>query len=557
MSARAAQENVATAEGAAVAHFSPSLGARPLALVFLLALAVRLAHVMAMRASPYFTNPVIDAAEYDRLGWAIAQGHGHPDKVFWHPPGYPYFLGAIWAVVGDSYLAPRLVQALLGAMSAVLVAWLGNRLFGRAVGLAAGIAAACYGMLVYFDAELLAPTLTIACILVSVSLGILAKDAGGRVPWAAAGVAGGLATVTVAPSIVVPLCIAVSARRSAGWVLLGLAIVVAPVTARNLVRGGEFVTISSNGGVNFWLGNNPSYERMSNIRPDVEWKRLVNEPVDAGVHGAAAASRYFVAKALRWAGQHPVDFALLQAHKLRLFVAGHEIYRNQAIYPARLYSPVLRALLWKIPGLAFPFGLLMPLAAIGLYVGARRAALLVAVVAGLGLTVVAFFVTARYRVVVAPFLLIFAAVGVRWFVREAKGKARMVAGCAALALFLLANLGQGAMDMRMNADAEYHLGMRVGERGHVREAAAFFESAVSARPGYAAAWLNLSACYDKLGRLDDAQAAMDKALAADAAETVASMRTFAQSAKPDEAARLGTYLRNAAARRLGKPAATP
>ena len=552
------EQNSPATESALPAHTnSTPSNLRPLALLFVFALAIRLVHVAAMTASPYFTNPVIDAAEYDRIGWAIAHGQGHPDKVFWHPPGYPYFLGAIWTVAGDSYLAPRLVQALLGAFSAVLVAWIGRRLFGRAVGLGAGIAAALYGLLIYFDGELLAPTLTIACILLSVALGLSAKDAGRRSLWVAAGAAGGIATVTVVPSIVVPLCLAGFAGRRAGWAVLGLAMVVAPATARNVVRGAEFVPISYNGGVNFWLGNNPSYDQMVGIRPDVEWARLVGEPASAGVRGKGAESSYFVRKAMRWAREHPVDFALLQAHKLRLLLSGQEIYRNQAIYPARATSPVLWLLLWKIPGLAFPFGLLMPLAAVGLWVGARRALLLVAVVAGLAATVVAFFVTARYRVVMVPFLLIFAAVGARWFVEEANRTARLVAGSAALLLFFLANLGQGPMDMRMNADAEYNLGLRLGERGHVREAAAFFESAVSSRPGYAAAWLNLCACYDQLGRPDDAQGAMDKALKADAEDTVANMTAFVRTARPEVAARLGKYIRRAAARQLGVPEPSP
>ena len=109
--------------------------------LFALALVVRLAHVLALTQSPYFANPVVDAAEYDTIGWSLAHRRGHPDRVFWHPPGYPCFLGSVWWLFGDSYLAPRLIQALLGALSVVLVAWIGSRPFGPHVGLAGGLGA--------------------------------------------------------------------------------------------------------------------------------------------------------------------------------------------------------------------------------------------------------------------------------------------------------------------------------------------------------------------------------------------------------------------------------
>jgi 4-amino-4-deoxy-L-arabinose transferase-like glycosyltransferase len=521
---------------------------RSLGVVFAIALVLRLAHALAMTDSPYFANPVVDAGEYDTIGWGLAHGQGHPDRVYWHPPGYPYFLGWIWWIAGDSYLAPRIAQAILGALSAVLVAWIGRQVFGRVVGIAAGVATACYGMLIYFDGELLPPSLTVFLTLAAIALALVAKEQRRRWLWLMSGIAGGLATLVVATSMVVPLVVAAWSRRKAAWVLLGLALAVAPATLHNYVSGHELVLVSKNGGINFWIGNNPDYDKTVNIRADAEWHRLVNEPARAGVLGAAANSSYFVHKSLAWVRRAPGAFLLLQLHKLRLLVAGHEIYRNQAIYPARLTSPVLRVLLWKIPGLAFPFGLLFPLAGLGLVVAARRARLLAWLVACLAATIVAFFVTSRYRVTMVPFLCIFAACGVRWFVVDANRWQRLGAGVAVLGLYLLSNLGQGPMDLAMNADAEYSLGIRMGERGHLRAATALFESAVARRPQYAEAWLNLATCYDELGRPDDAQRAMNMAFAADPAGTLRNIQSYLRAGRPELAERLAAYLHRAAAR---------
>ena len=319
-----------------------------------------------------------------------------------------------------------------------------------------------------------------------------------------------------------------------------LLIVVAKTTGNTKGRCSR--RVSSNGGVNFWIGNNPDYQAMVDIRPKLEWQRLVDEPRRAGVYGEAAESRFFVRKALAWAKSHPWAFLRLQAHKLRLLLSGNEIYRNQAIYPARQYSPILAVLLWKVPGVAFPFGLLMPLGVLGLWVGTRRAPLLAVIVLALAFMVQLFFVTARYRILFVPFLLIFAAEGGRWLVHTAHRRQKIIAGLAVLALFLLANLGQGPMDRRMNPDAEYSLAVRLGERGHMKEAQALFESVVAAHPGYAEAWLNLAVCYDEAGRPSDAEAALRRALHLDR-DAVKLLQSFMRQGKPEVVRKLLEHVR--------------
>jgi tetratricopeptide (TPR) repeat protein len=190
-------------------------------------------------------------------------------------------------------------------------------------------------------------------------------------------------------------------------------------------------------------------------------------------------------------------------------------------------------------------------------VGARQARFLAAIAGGLALMVVAFFVTARYRVTIVPFLLIFAAYGVQWFARQAGRRARLIAAVSVAGLFLLANVGQDPMETRMNADAEYALAMRVGNRGRLQQAAVLFESAVASRPDYAEAWLNLCASYHRLGRPQDAQTAMDRALTADLPGTLEAMRAFADSGDPTLVGPLGAYLRESAARRLRNAAQAP
>jgi tetratricopeptide (TPR) repeat protein len=309
--------------------------------------------------------------------------------------------------------------------------------------------------------------------------------------------------------------LAAAARRRAWAVLLGGALAIAPVTLRNLDRGGEIIPISWNGGINLYIGNNPRYDETVAIRPDLHWKRFVLEPRRAGVRGVGAASNYFVGKVARYAASDPLGFARLQMKKLYLLLAGNEIPRNQEIYPARRYSPVLRVLLWKVPGLAFPFGLLMPLGIVGLAVGARRAPMLAGIVIAYAVAVLAFFITARYRVPLVPLLLVFAAEGVRWFVASARPARRVLALTAAVALFLLGNLAQGPMPREMNADAEYSLGVKYTMQSRPDEAMALFESALGKNPKYSEAWVNLGVIQATRGHVVEAERSLRNAVALD------------------------------------------
>jgi 4-amino-4-deoxy-L-arabinose transferase-like glycosyltransferase len=478
------------------------------AVVFAVALAVRLAHVLALRQSPYFAHPFLDAETYYWAARALAAGDGWEERVYWQPPGYPYFLAAVLRVAGPGFLAPRLVQAGLGALTAALTCALGARVFGRGVGLAAGLIVALYGTLVYYDAELLAPSLAIWLQMATLwSVARAADERGGR-GWLATGLLGGLTAVVNAPALVLLPVLTVAARRRAGWVLLGAALAIAPVTARNWAHGGEFVPISSNGGINLYLGNNPRYDEMVGMRPGRDWQALVRAPALHGVTGAGRASRFFTARVTAYARQEPLAFARLQVRKLGLLLQGNEIPRNQEIYPTRAWSPILRILLWKVPGLAFPFGLLLPLAVVGLGVAGRRAPLLAASVVLLGLTVVAFFVTARYRAPLVPLLALFGAAGAQWVVVEASPRARLAAAAVTAAVYVLANVGQGPMPSRMNPDAEQGLAHWLESEGRRREALVLYERLAHEAPASFDAWYGVAQLATALGQPDKAGTAL-------------------------------------------------
>jgi len=485
---------------------------------------LRLVHILAMRQSPWFDHPIIDALTYNQAAVSIATGHGHPDRVFWQPPGYSYFLAMLYGIVGSpNFLLPRIVQALFGAASSVLTAWIGARHFGARAGLVAGYIVAFYGMLIYFDGELLAASLTIVLQLAAVALAVRAPDA--EKPerlWIAAGFVAGLASLVTATSLVIAAAMAAVARRRFWAVLVGTAVAIAPATLRNVTHGGEFVPISSNAGINLYIGNNPEYDRTVGIRPDRVWVEFTKEPFANGVVTQSGASQYWTARVIRWMTHDPLAFAALQVKKLRLFLGGDEIYRNQAIYPARRYSQVLSVLLWKVPGVAFPFGLLAPIGIVGLAVSWKRAPLLAPVTILYAAGVLAFFIAARYRVPLVPYFAIFATGGALWF-RTASTVRRASAVAALVVLLLVSNLGQGPMAAVMNADAEYNLGEQLHGEGKLGPAEEHYKNAIRERPDFLEAWVNLGVLESTQGRYDEGSHALEQAVRIDPREPTALM----------------------------------
>ncbi len=537
-----------------------STGAR-LALLAGLALALRLFYLYHASESPLFDTPVVDAGTYVEEALQLASGAwAGSSEPFWQPPLYPYFLGLLFALFGENYYLPRFVQAVAGAITCVSLYWLGRRTFSSPTAgwLAAGTAA-LYGPFIYFEGELL-PVGLATCLNVVLLLTLLWAARGtGEVRWLLAGLllaCSGLLVANVflfAPVVFLWALRFLPAsppdarsrprrggrgespfdgeadqllpRSRRGLLLqlaafcLGIALVLAPVTLRNRIVGSEWVLVSYNAGVNFFIGNNPDYKHTVTIRPGREWVDLVNRPErEAGITGKSAGSRYFFSQSWSFVSSDPVGYFGLLLHKARLFWRGDEILRNLDPYYARTHSSLLRGLLWKY-GLAFPFGVIAPLALLGLGVclmgPLRRSpagALVLLFTATYAFSVILFFVTGRYRLPVVPFLLLFAAHGLLTLFYQ-RGTRLALAGVLLLLLLFGTNRGVGAMNTEGDVYQHYLTGLAFQEKGMQANAQRQYRHAVKLDPAHEDALLGLGTMYAVRRRYDDAIEAYRQLLA--------------------------------------------
>src|SRR5687768_8130807 len=167
----------------------------PVLLIFAVALAVRLIHIWQLKDSPFFDTLLGDANGYDVWAQRLAAGDWIGSEVFYQAPLYPYFLGAVYAVFGRDLLIVRVIQALIGSASCVLLGLAGARLFSKHVGMAAGLALALWAPAIFFDAVLQKSVLDMFFMCMALWL-IAGIDTGGWTRWLALGVTMGALALT-------------------------------------------------------------------------------------------------------------------------------------------------------------------------------------------------------------------------------------------------------------------------------------------------------------------------------------------------------------------------
>ena len=475
------------------------------------ALALRLGYLWEHRASPFFDSPIVDAQTFLKQAQALSSGpFWGGDEPYWQPPLYIYLLAFVyWLLPASYFVGIRLVHAGLGVLSCLLVYALARHAFGEQVGRIAGVMAALCGSLLYFEGELLAvPVEVFLNLLLLYGLLLAWRRERGR-DWVLAGFIAGLAALT-RPNIllfIAAFCAwalwhrRTSAYRSLLLFIVPIALVILPVTYRNWTIEPDLVFISSNAGVNFYIGNNADYERTVSLRPGMQWEDMIAEPAHWGHETAAARSAFFFGKAFDYIAAQPLDYLGLLCKKGFLFWNGPEAKRNQDIYYARQHSWLLSFLLWDWY-ISIPFGLVGPLSLLGLGLSMREEwtppiSLLRLYALVYTASVVLFFPAARYRMPVVPVLIAFAAfaafqlyLGVR---RRAYIRTTVLA-VPLVGLLVLCNLAEAAPTAE-DAQLCFDLGEVHLRKRDYAQSARYSSRALELDPAYNYARHNLAVAY--------------------------------------------------------------
>ncbi len=408
--------------------------------------------------------------------------------VYYQPPLYPYLAASALAVTG-SLDAFRCAQVALAAANCAMVALLALRLYGRTAGWVAGLMAALYAPWIFYDAELLRGTVTLAS-QAALLLGLVAwhraPEGAGLLAlrWRAAlcGVALGVSwladpvIISFAPAAGLWMLWSCRSRGLGGrraleaLVLLAAGVVVAvtPLVARNTILGVPPLSNTTRGPLAFVMGNAPDAQPAGATIPQ-------------STPGILSRAGYTMSGTIRETlALHRGRWSVFLGHqwsKLKALWGSFEIPDNPSFYYGARISPAIRF------GLRF-----LPVASLGL-VGialsviacARSRDPLMALLPLFLVSAMAIFVMAhvvsRYRQPMLLALLPAAGHAVGWSVARGWGaRAGTAAGAVLIALLLPWSPPAG---YGYNRPAEFIMTARIhAQRGAVDEAVAELERAM-------------------------------------------------------------------------------
>jgi tetratricopeptide (TPR) repeat protein len=512
-----------TSVSSAAPHFTPGNSfVWPALLIFAVALSVRLIHIAQIRRAPFFAVLIGDAHAYDAWATRLASGDWLGRDVFYQAPLYPYFLGALYTVFGRSLMAVRLCQAILGALGCVCLAFAARNLFSKRVGVVAGLMLALYAPSIFLDALIQKSVLDVffICVILWI-VSRLILDPTQRRHWFWLGLTMGGLSLTRENALVLIAVLLIWALwgTSSGLLgkdrlvhvavfLLGLILVVLPVAVRNSFVGGGLYVTTAQFGPNFYIGNSPgadgTYKPLRIGRGLPEFERQDATELAEQARGRpltpAEVSRYWTGEALAFITSQPLQWVRLLARKTALIWNATEVLDSESqdmhaewSLPLRVLAPIGH------------FGVLVPLAAFGVLISwprRSRLSLVYAMMLAYAASVVMFYVFARYRLPLVPFLILFAATGLmaapslrvqrsrRWIVTVSA----MLGALATLVNWPLLNPAV------LNATSENNLGSALQTEGRFEDALHHYRRALALRPDYAQAHNNLGTVLARLGR---------------------------------------------------------
>lgn len=534
-----------------------------LIVIFCLALILRVIYLLLYSDLAVWDQLTVDNNYHHHWAVSISQGNVPGDTTYFRAPFYVFCLAGLYSLLGTSLWVARIFGLVIGLASILMTYLIAVRVFDRRVGLLAALIHTLYPICIYFEMELLLDPLFTLLIQLTVHRFLVWWDSRSPRDILLTGLLLGLAAITrptaliVAPLLIIAIFAFLPRRlaaiRQSAALLLGMLLLIAPITIRNIVVAGDPVLIASQGGINLYIGNNDAADGVSANLPEPmghNWRISQITHIAESDEGRrlrpGEVSSYWTGRAVDWILHNPGSFLYSYARKIHHQFADREISNNRQISIFAERIPILRYN-------PLSFGILFALAATGLifcYGRQKRAAFLTSVILSYCVVSALFFFSSRFRLPLMPLYFVLAAATLSWLtsrffqgIRQALRAVAVAILFGLISYFPLEPLSSGfASQFKISeglhwfAHAEYGraleafreareiepdfpetnlvLGSTFLRLGQMDSAAYYLEREKSLHPGRTKASTNLASIHLLRGRPDSALAEISNALQA-------------------------------------------
>jgi Tfp pilus assembly protein PilF len=511
----------------AIMNISPWI--LPVSVMFL-SLLFRIIYLIKASTLPTFLSPGMDAEIYQI--WADNLVAGKPfDTPFFRAPLYPYLIAAIARVFnGDTFWPVRIIQITVSAVSAGILSILVRRWFGNRPAWFAGSFWACYGLSIYFDCEGLITSFYASLFIIflflfdnfyrtkklkhllvaAIVLAIMTAFRANALVWWPIFILYTLYLLRVDQKFSLLKSMVVS-----GSLVLIFILILSPVYYHNLIHGGG-LSISTQGGINLYLGNNSETTGAYAVDPEFgnDWtKDQVHNRAEKDLGSKLSESEvsgYYSKKAIEYWISNPFDAIKLTSKKALLLVNRVEIGNNRILLP---FIKQVHPIFFFLSVICFPilaiFSLPFVIEVWKKYPQSRLAILFAVTHAA---SMLAFFINARYRFPMIPVMIIISGYGIKRVAEIVQNLRRKpdVSSYKSLALIglfillIMVPIPTSTKNHQRNAWL-FHQGNAAMRLGDYKTARSNFLELVKLKPEYRNANLNLGVTYYESEELDSAE----------------------------------------------------
>ncbi|MFQ5452718.1 MAG: tetratricopeptide repeat protein, partial [Candidatus Zixiibacteriota bacterium] len=291
--------------------------------------------------------------------------------------------------------------------------------------------------------------------------------------------------------------------------ILGTSLIIAPIFLRNVIIANDPVLISSQGGINLYIGNNAAADGISAVMPEpmgFNWR------IQQITHAAeietghklkpGQVSSFWADKAIEWISNHPASFFHLYLQKLYHNFSDREISNNRDL---QVFFKKNKILQYN----PLSFGILFALTVVGFFTGVKKnkKTLFILIVIAAYVTVSAlFFFSSRFRLPLLPLYIIIASYTLlliyNQITKKNKSALKLLGGiivCGMFSFYPIIKLPNGSPSHFLISKGLYYSAIREYDKSLF-----YFQKANRIDPDFPETNLNIGNSFFRLGNTDSA-----------------------------------------------------